>query len=175
MPRFAAFLRGINVGGHRVTKERLVDIVEGCGFVDVTTWRASGNLLLSGETEDAGLVEDRLERALTSGLGYPVPVLVRDLPALEAVAAANPFAGASGRGKHQVIFLRDAPGSEQWAPARALAGPDDLVILSGREIHWSPSAGVLDSEFDLTKLDRLLGPSTARTMNTIREVVQRLR
>ena len=43
MPRYAAFLRGINVGGHRVKNTELRALFEAMGFADVHTFRASGN------------------------------------------------------------------------------------------------------------------------------------
>lgn len=174
MPRFAALLRGINVGGHRVTKGELVQIVEDAGFSEVATWRASGNLLLTSSTRSPEEVESTLETALGVGLGYSVPVLVRDRDALRTVVETDPFVGLEGRGRHQVIFLRREPDSDVWAQFLALLGPDEAVRRMGREIHWSPSQGVSDSGLDVVKVERLLAPTTMRGMNTVREIEERL-
>ena len=49
MTRSVAFLRGINVGGHRVTKEQLVAPFAGLGCGDLDTFLASGNVLFTPE------------------------------------------------------------------------------------------------------------------------------
>ena len=45
MAGYAAFLRGINVSGRKALKEQLVAAFEACGFEDISTFRASGNVL----------------------------------------------------------------------------------------------------------------------------------
>ena len=45
MPKYFAFLRAINVGGHVVTMDHLVRLFEGMGFSGVETFIASGNVI----------------------------------------------------------------------------------------------------------------------------------
>jgi hypothetical protein len=45
--RYAAFLRGINVGGRRVTGQQLCAPIEALGFQEVTSFLASGNVTLA--------------------------------------------------------------------------------------------------------------------------------
>ena len=45
MSQYIAFLRGINVGGHRVKMDRLRAIFIELGLQDVSTFIASGNVL----------------------------------------------------------------------------------------------------------------------------------
>ena len=45
MTLHAAFLRGMNVGGQRITNAELRDEFEALGFESVTTFRASGNVI----------------------------------------------------------------------------------------------------------------------------------
>ena len=47
MPRYAAFLRGINVVGSRISNKELAAPFEAIGFEDVATFRASGNVIFS--------------------------------------------------------------------------------------------------------------------------------
>ena len=48
---YAAFLRGMNVGGHRVTNEELRARFAAMGFSGVATFRASGNVVFAGGAE----------------------------------------------------------------------------------------------------------------------------
>ncbi len=67
--QYVAFLRGINVGGHRVKMDRLRSLLEGLDLVDVSTFIASGNMIFS--TSEAPLVlEAQIEQRLRTGLGY---------------------------------------------------------------------------------------------------------
>lgn len=54
MPRYFAFLRGINVGGHRIKMDRLREHVEALGFEHVETFIASGNVIFSSASRELG-------------------------------------------------------------------------------------------------------------------------
>ena len=54
MPRFVAFLRAINVGGHVVTMDQLRAAFQELGFDDVETFIASGNVIFSSPAKDPG-------------------------------------------------------------------------------------------------------------------------
>ena len=53
MPRYVAFLRGINVGGHIVKKEKLRETFTSLGFQNVTTYKQSGNVIFESSNTDA--------------------------------------------------------------------------------------------------------------------------
>jgi uncharacterized protein (DUF1697 family) len=50
---FAAFLRGMNVGGHRLTNAELRSHFDAMGFSEVATFRASGNVVFAAKLVDA--------------------------------------------------------------------------------------------------------------------------
>lgn len=54
MPSHVAFLRGINVGGHRVKMDRLRGLFGEMGSEGVSTFIASGNVHFNSEATDAG-------------------------------------------------------------------------------------------------------------------------
>src|SRR4051794_2210664 len=113
MPRYAAFLRGINVGGHRVTSGELRSILGEIGLAEVATFRASGNVIFSAEgRERPDKIASRVEGALSESLGYAVPTFVRTEREVRAIAELEPFeaelVGASA-GKLQVALLAAEP------------------------------------------------------------------
>ena len=60
MPRYVAFLRGINLGStNKVSMPRLRELAEGLGYTDVVTYINSGNLVLTA-TDPAATIEQRL-------------------------------------------------------------------------------------------------------------------
>jgi uncharacterized protein (DUF1697 family) len=175
MERYAAFLRGLNLGrNRRVTNEQLRAEFERLGLADVATFRASGNVVFAGEGGDEGALGARIEAALAEGLGYEVPVFLRSAEELAAIAAAAPFderAPAASRGKLQVMLLPRKPSARARREALALDGEDDRLALERRELYWLPKGGISESELDLKRLDMLLGPTTIRTKGTIEQIV----
>ncbi len=170
MSSYAAFLRGMNVGGHRLTNEELRARFLAMGFAEVATFRASGNVVFAGEAKPPEEVRARIEAGLAEALGYAVPTFVRTAAEVRAVAAATPFEAervSSSAGKLQVGFLADEPSPQARADALALAGETDGLVFDGRELYWLPADGVLDSALDMTSLARLLGAMTIRTKGTI--------
>src|SRR4051812_42161160 len=104
MTRFFAFLRGINVGGHKVTMDRLRKEFETLGLADVSTFIASGNVVFEADDGDGAALERRIERHLADTLGYEVPTFLRTGKELSRIAKHNPFADSDG-GTLFVAFL----------------------------------------------------------------------
>lgn len=117
--RYVALLRGINVGGHRkIRKDELQAIFEGCGFTDVRTVLASGNVVFSSTATDEPALAGQIEAALEQGVGYRVDVMVRTIAYLNELLALNPFARAAEWEdvKLYVTFLTEAPAEQPDLP-----------------------------------------------------------
>jgi uncharacterized protein (DUF1697 family) len=111
--RQVALLRGINVGGHRmITKDELQAIFEACGFSEVRTVLASGNVVFTSAPESEAELTERTESALEEALGYHVDVMVRTVAYLNDLIDLDPFREPGpGDGHNYVTFLTTAPGS----------------------------------------------------------------
>jgi uncharacterized protein (DUF1697 family) len=174
MPRFAAFLRGMNLGRRRIANADLRAHVEALGFEDVAVFRASGNVVLTAPgAESLDAAARRLEAGLASALGYDVPVFPRTAEQVRAIAGAEPFAAdvvAASKGRLQVALLARAPSARTRSAALAHASDDDRLAIEGTELYWLPSGGMADAALDLGALGALLGPSTMRTKGTIEQL-----
>lgn len=166
-----AFLRGMNLGGRRVTNDELVQVLVEMGLEDVAAYQAAGNLVFTGETTARAL-----EDAFRERFGYDVPVILRSAEVLAAVATAAPFSpqqlAASG-GKVQVILLSEEPSQAAAQQALALAGDEDLLKLDGAHLYWLPNRGVGRSELDHKALGRVLGLQTCRTQGTLQRMARK--
>lgn len=174
MERFAAFLRGMNLGGRRITNDELRRVVAGLGFEEVATFRASGNVVLASDGDDPASIAERLESGLADGLGYEVPTFVRDSREVQAISARRAFPDdqvAASCGKEQVVLLRARPPAEERRRALSLATDDDRLAIEGRELHWLPSGGISESALDLKAVEGALGPTTIRTKGTVDQLV----
>ena len=174
MDRSVAFLRGINVGGRRVTKDELIEVFVGLGCDRVDTFLASGNVLFEPRPE---ATSPTLEAALEAALGYPVPTTLRSGAEVRALAEAEPFDRdqlAASTGKPQAILLFAEPDPEARAEVEALASADDRLAFGPGVLHWLPAGGISESSLDLDRIGRLIGTLTVRTTNTLRRLVPKL-
>jgi uncharacterized protein (DUF1697 family) len=177
MSRYVAFLRGMNLGGRRIKNEELRRHFEEMGFDDVATFRASGNVIFaSSGRETEGKLARWVEAELDERLGYDVPVFLRSIGEVAAIAAREPFEARlveKSKGKLQVSLLMEEPTAAAKREVLALAGDEDLLALEGRELYWLPSGGLLESDLDLKAIAQLLGSDTRRTMGTIEQIAVR--
>ena len=180
MPQYVAFLRGINVGGHRVKMDRLRSLFEELDLTDVSTFIASGNVLFSAESDDVSTLTDRIERHLAQELGYEVATFLRSPAQLAAIAAPSPTeAEVEGRStfSHYVIFLRGPAPESLRVELTGLESDLDEFQFSGAEIHWRIKGKLTESPLFGGTLDRLTRaiPTTSRNMNTLRRLVAKAR
>jgi uncharacterized protein (DUF1697 family) len=170
---YAAFLRGMNVGGHRITNEELCATFAAIGFGEVRAFRASGNVVFTAAAEPPGELSARIEEGLAEALGYSVPTFLRTAEELRAIASAQPFAAelieASG-GKLQVAILSARPPAGPREQVLALGDERDRLAFGERELFWLPSGGFSDTELDLDAIEQAIGPTTWRTKGTIEQL-----
>ena len=108
MTHYVAFLGGVNVGGHRVSMERLRAEMRSIGLEDARTFIASGNVIFTSRAVAATL-ETRIEQRLEEQLGYAVPTFVRTAREVTSTAARDPFGELPATDSHYVLFLRRPP------------------------------------------------------------------
>ncbi len=177
MALHAAFLRGMNLGGRRITNDELRSRFEAMGCDGVATFRASGNVVFEDPGgEDPVDLGARLEDGLAEALGYEVPVFLRGAAEVRKIAARQPFEPQlvdASTGKLQVALLPGEPKAAARKAALDLATDEDQLAIFGRELFWLPSGGISESELDLKAIEVVLGPSTIRTKGTIDQIAAR--
>jgi len=171
MARYVAFLGSINVGGHRVTMDRLRAECEAFGLRNVSTFIASGNVIFESVARPATLERD-LAATLSDRLGFPVTVFVRTAAAVVAVAAREPFDEMAGGDRQYVGFLREAPSALAVTATQALSNAQDTLTIVGSEVHWRIHGGFADSSIKTAIMARAIGqPFTVRNMTSVRKLV----
>jgi uncharacterized protein (DUF1697 family) len=174
--RYVAFLRGINLGGRRIKNDELRLRVEELGFGDVSTFRASGNVIFSAQREKPEAIVALLEEGLEGSLGYEVPVFLRSAAEVLEIAEYVPFdldLVEASAGKLQVTMLLEAPAAKAREQVLAMGTDEDRLAIRGRELYWLPSGGILDSQLDMRAIDGALGLATKRTKGTIELIAAR--
>jgi len=174
VPRFAAFLRAVNVGGRVVKQEALKRAFEAAGAADPETFLASGNVVFSSKVSRG--LEARLARALAASLSFEVPVFVRTLVEVVSLAAHRPFPeeDVPAFPTFLVGFLSknlDAAGVERIS---SLESPEDRFHVRGRDFWWLSKHHQARPAITPRRLEKALGqPTTLRNVNTIRRMAER--
>ena len=169
--KYAAFLRGINVGGHRLIKmTELKRIFSEMGLADVRTVIASGNVLFACDETDEGLLANTIERKLNEALGYEVDVMLRSIERLRELVQRDPFPTKDADTHAYVTFLKDAPESLPTLPAHVPEEGFSVLTADDREIFWLsrklPNGRHGDSgKYFAKNVGKI--PATTRNWNTI--------
>jgi uncharacterized protein (DUF1697 family) len=173
MSLYVAFLRGMNLGNRRLKNPELRAEFEALGLAEVSTFRASGNVVFESEESGEAALAGTIESGLGEALGYEVPVFLRSGAEVVAIAAQEPFeakAVEASKGKLQVTFLAEKPSAKARKAALAHATDEDRLALIGRELYWLPSGGISESDLDIKAIEAALGPGTTRTMGTVAQI-----
>jgi uncharacterized protein (DUF1697 family) len=176
MPRYVAFLRAINVGGHTVTMGRLVELFESLELEEISTFIASGNVLFTSRAKPA-MIERQIDKHLHAELGYPAESFVRSIADLQLVLKQQAFAAAKVAEAHALMigFLRSPPTPEVTSAIARLAGPTDHLAIRGRELHWLRTTQESDPKLAKQLEKAFGGPMTVRNVNTVRRIYEKYR
>lgn len=160
MTGYVALLRAVNVAGTgKLPMSELKRIGEACGFANVRTFIASGNLLFESKLAEAQ-ARGRVKDALQQFFGKPVPVFVRSAAEIAATAAANPF-DDDKPSRVMCHFIAEPPVAAMLAEARDVAG--ERMALGPRCIFVSYGEGIGKSRLKLPAVKN----GTARNMNSV--------
>lgn len=182
METYVALIRGINVGGkNALSMTDLRKFLEGQGFTDVTTYIASGNVILrSGKP--ANEIRDFLEKGLPENFELDdefIKVLVLTSTQFQAVVVNKPegFGEQPDQYHSDAIFLMDIDQVE----AMAVFSPREDV-----DRIW-PSEGViysqrLSAQRTRSRLNKIMGTPayksmTIRSWNTVvklQEIIRKM-
>jgi uncharacterized protein (DUF1697 family) len=169
MARYAAFLRGINIGNRKASGEQLRSALAAAGFEDPASFRASGNVVFSG-SGSASAIATKLEKAFERELGFKVAVFVRTAAQVRAIAAHEPFKKQqieASKGKLQVALLARKPTARAKKDLEALSTDEDRLVVQGTEVYWLPSGGIMESKLGQEAFNETLGSATVRTKGTM--------
>ncbi len=167
MNTYVMLLRGINVGGkNNLPMARLRKCLEVLGFSNVSTYLASGNVIL-GSSRRAAEIKARVERALPDSFDLDsdtIKVLVLTRKQLQAVIDHKP----EGFGEHPQKYHSDAIFLIGISAARAMPEFDPR---EGVDKVW-PGSGVIYSQRlsalrTRSRLSKIMGTAAYKSM-TIR-------
>ena len=170
MPRYVAFLRAINVGGHTVKMDVLRGLFRDLGFANVETFIASGNVIFETKVSASSPLERKIETHLETALGYGVATFVRTVDELRAVRAHQPFALKALESAHalNIGFCKESLSPAAVAAVMALKTGIDDFHIHGRELYWLCRKKQSESAFSNKQFERAIqGVATLRGASTV--------
>lgn len=173
MTRYAAFLRGVNVGGVTLKMADVAAALTEAGFGAVRTILASGNIVLDAPGS-AAAVRTKAEAALREAFGYEAWVLVYDLDTVRTIAQAYPFEPEVEGHHSYVTFVSDPAVLDELAALADGAGPQEKIARGDGVLYWQvPRAATLDSTIGKTMgKKRYKSTTTTRNLRTLAKVLR---
>jgi uncharacterized protein (DUF1697 family) len=134
--KWAAMLRGINLGKRQLKSAELKQVIENMGFTQVKTIVASGNVVFEAGDATAEQLEQDIHAALEKATGLKSDVFVRNRADLETLVTDNPYPEVARDRPSQLVvtFHRDpVPQEPLDRIAESYQGPERLTRI-GREL-----------------------------------------
>ncbi len=176
MPKYIAFLRAINVGGHTVKMDHLRQLFESFGYSDVETFIASGNVIFGSSSKNPATLEKQIAAGLREALGYEVATFIRIPSELADIAnyQAFPQADLDKAAAFNVGFLAGPLDKEAESRLMALRTDIDDFSVHGREVYWLCRKKQSESTFSNAVLEKTIKKqSTLRGINTVRKMAKK--
>jgi uncharacterized protein (DUF1697 family) len=178
MPTYIAFLRAINIGKRRFSKEAIVRACEAAGCTDVATYINTGNVRVTTPLRSRVKVEEVLEQAFEAEAGFEVRTIAftpRELT--QVVADAAELAGElPGAEAQYVSVLKEKPTADVVRRTEEAAGAQDgeKLFVRGRAAHLlrRDLKGYHSSRLGNDWVERRLGVATSRNLKVIRTLAE---
>jgi uncharacterized protein (DUF1697 family) len=153
--------------------DHLRGLFQAMGFANVETFIASGNVIFDSKSKSTKALENKIELALETALGYKVATFIRSISELAAVAQYKPFNDCDADGNVLYIgFVTDTPGDETKRRLQSFSTKVDDFHIYGREVYWLCRKKLGESDFPGgAKFEKVLGmPATLRNSNTVGKI-----
>jgi uncharacterized protein (DUF1697 family) len=176
MARYVAFLRAVNLAGHRkVPMATARQVLDGLGFDEVASFVNSGNLLFTatGKTVDH---EGAIRAALEAEFGFEVTTFVRTAAQVKALATEKPFGPIAAGDTHFALLPLTRLTAAETTAVEALSNDHDQVLVRGRDVHWLIRSKSTETSLGPKQWKQALpdNPTTARNTTMLAKLLLKL-
>ena len=178
--KYAAFFRGINVGGKNTVKmAELKKLFSDLGFQKVQTYIQSGNVVFDAE-EDVAHAAWKIQKCFSAAFGFECAVVLRTVREMAGIIESLPFSereieeasSSNPAVEHLYVYLMEGSdvGEQFDGLVRAYAGRDQMR-LGTNEIYLLCHESIRDSKL-AASLGKLKVSLTARNWKTINKLYE---
>ena len=175
--RWAALLRGINLGKRQLKSAELKAVVEGMGFTEVRTILASGNVVFEAGDAQPEALERDLHAALEKATGLKSEVFVRNRAELAELVENNPFPDEARERPSFLLVSFHRDSVDKGAIERVAAGydgPERMVVLGRELITDFPDGQGRSNLPPVMQKAKLSQHNTGRNWNTVLKLLAAL-
>ena len=175
MKKYLAFLRGINVGGHK--KIKMADLrilLEQEGFSKVTTYIQSGNIVFTSKVEPTVVLKNKIASILKNAYKFDVPVVVRTAEQLQKVVEDNPFTNSKDLAENKLYFalLQQKPDSKNINVLSSIGFENDALVITPTCVYLQYSLGASKAKCTNNFIEQKLKVSaTTRNYKTMQKML----
>lgn len=175
MTQYIALIRGINVGGkNAVSMTRLKEILLANGFVNVSSYINSGNIIFESQETDLSKLVDSFEKILLIKFAVTTRVAVLSVTELhQSWQHAPEWWGKDTNSKHNAIYVIAPADAQEVAKGVGHTKPEyEKIDVYNHVIFWSAPLGT----FSRTRWSKIVSTSeydkiTIRNFNTTKKLV----
>lgn len=177
MAKYAALLRGIGPGNPNMRNDKLRGVFESLGFLNVQTVISSGNVLFESNSADIPALEEKIEKAISSRLGFHSTTIIRSLEQLQQTSANDPFADIehSPTNYLTVTFLKKELPTDLRLPYQPPGKSYTLLAMRGQAIYSVVDlTGSRAPDFMVWLEKQFSKEITTRTWKTVNRILAKL-
>ena len=171
MKTYIAFLRGINVGGHKkILMKDLSLLFESLGFENVKTYIQSGNVVFRSKEDDN--VASKITEAIEAEYGFFVPVLVKKSSELNEIVTKCPFFDEK-REKSYFMLLEESPSQKNIELTTAFSNLNEEFHIVQNCVYIYYALGAGKAKIGVNFFERKLKvKATARNYRTMAKLIE---
>jgi uncharacterized protein (DUF1697 family) len=173
MPTYIAFLRAINIGKRKFSKEGIVKACETAGCTDVVTYINTGNVRVTTPLRSRAKVEAALEKAFAQEAGFDVPTIAFTRKELRDIAAGAVELGEDHDGRYYVSLLKSEPSAAMVTKLDDAGKAGERAVVRGRGAHLLLGKDYHTAKLTNAVVEKHLGVATNRNLNVIRTLAEK--
>lgn len=165
MQQFMVLFRGVNVGGNNLLPmKELVLLLTQNGYVDVSSYIQSGNIVLKSQKNPA----EHIQNIVYKHYGFSPDVFAMSESVFSEYFLNNPYNGFEGKSVHFYFCKKQIHLSEEKVRKYSAESEQHQVI--GNVFYLHAPDGIGRSKL-VTNIESCLGqPATGRNFNTIQKI-----
>ncbi|MFC7322573.1 DUF1697 domain-containing protein [Halobacillus campisalis] len=175
--KYAALLRGINVGGkNKMDMKLLRQTFEKAGMTSVVSYINTGNIIFDDDEHSRTELTHSIEKAIETDFGLEIKVVVRSMEDFQRLMENLPDSWKNDQEmKSDVLFLWDDIDADSILEELDIKEGIDHVIYVSGAVLWS----INRKNINKSGMKRLAGSSlykrmTIRNVNTTRKIYERM-
>lgn len=172
MKKYAAFLRGVNIGGkNAINISELKNSLAADKFENIKSYINSGNLVFCNE-ESGGNLKEIIKKIIKTRFNLEIEVFIKTEKEIEQIINGNPFnENETDNSKRVVVMLPDKIDKKSRDKFKNETDFEENYFFSNDIIYVYYHNGAGRSKFTTAYIERKLGiSSTGRNWNTIIKV-----